>query len=515
MIELEMFGQDFTRKVVAWPKLEEVKTVLLGQDALFTSEIDVTLENVSGILSPGAGVNSAVVGVDWYGSPLRITRDNERATTVVHEYAFTNYSGVVTFRHNDSVSALGESVTPPAGTKIDGIKWELRKAGTPTGYVWCEIRGVSGVVPDGVLLAVSAKKRIEQLGGVLHSTETFWFPGGFTFGGQQYTIILRGDNTYDGVNYLQSSRDTTAPTYAGGRFLFETFGAWGSQVAWDMIFEMIAYDHITLFEGEVKNIETDSKTQTAKVTAENVFKKPAEALFIGSGTVVNAGAAMLAVAQSVLDDDQIDVGSFYRAGGRSRQGGATISYNYTSESATTVMDVLQQMAELTSITVFVQNNKLFAQSFQPYQGSESGLRGELNDSNVRKWGKHRQATDVFFNRVRVHYTVDDSIVREHTESIRKNKVIREDELASTDELSVHGIVSAIWFGDEYLARVAHNRGTIQLAGGKGIEDAQVGYRYPATQAEAGLTRYPITVIQVNRNLTTDDVALLGLELVAE
>lgn len=517
MIELSIFDQDFTRKVVAWPVLEEIKTVLLGQDALFTSEVDVTLENVSGLLSPGSGVSSMTVGVDWYGKSLRITRDDERATTVVHEYNFSNYNTVFGLRFNTDGQAVAQEVTPPQ-VKIDGIRIEIREvgAGTPVGFIWMEMQGTLGTgEPDGVVLARTPKYRAERLTGVLHDTWDYIFPGGFEFDGvSQYTFVVKSDVPIDPAHYMQIGIGPFPTTYSGGTYWRLRTGGW-SAVSRSLIFEMIAYDHITLFDGEVKNIEVDPKTQTAKVTAENVFKKPAEALYVGSGTAVNAGAAMLAVARSVLDDDQIDVGSFYRAGDRSRQGGATINYNYTIESTATVMGVLQQMAELTSITVFVQDNKLVAQSFQPYQGAEDGLRGELDDSNVRKWGKYRQATDVFFNRVTVGYTADLSVVRTHTESIRKNKVTRDNELASTDELSAHTITSAIWFGDEYLGRAAHNRATIQLAGGKGIADAQLGYRYPATQAEMGLSRFPVAVIQVNRNLTTEDVALMGLELVAE
>jgi len=513
--ELEVFGVDLTPKVTKWGTLEEVKNIQLGQGTLFTSEIEVELENVSGAFSPGPGASSLAVGSDWYGKPLTITRDDERNTSVVDEYAFTNYSVETFWRFNNNNQGVGQTVTPPA-RPFDLVDVELRKIGSPVGYVWAEWQGVSGGLPDGVIHAVSNRARAERLGNGLHDVQRFRFPQPIHPDGvTQYSLLIMSDVPVNTTNYLRLGRDATAPSYAGGAFLNLSNGVWSSFPGSDAIFELRAFEHITLFAGTIKDIIIDTRKKTAKMKAENIFKSLAETLFVGNGTAVNPGAALLSIASTALDDDLIDAESFTRAGQLARANSATITYRYEEGEKTTVMEILETIANLTSIIVYVHNNKLFAQAFQAYRGDESGLRFEIGDSLVRKWGKHKHDTNAFNNIVTVGYTVDDTVTRTDTESIRRNDIEREMQFDGSENLVANGVESAIWFGDQYLARAAQNRGMLMLSGGRKLSQVRLGERFPITQADMGLSRSPMEVIQVNRQLTTEDVDLTLVELVAQ
>ena len=514
MNEISFAGVDLTPRVVSWANLEEIKTILLGQASMFTSEISLTLSNLDGAFDPD-GPSSLIAGIDWYGTPFTITQDNERKTTVVHEYAFTNYSHEGLFRYNNLSQGIGQTVTPPA-RPFDCVDIELRKWGSPVGYVWLEWQGASAGLPDRVVHAVSNRVRAERLGTGLHDVQRFRFPQPIHPDGvSQYAWALMSDVPISTTNYIRIGWDQTAPTYAGGTLLRLESGAWVAYAGYDCLFELRAFDHIVLFEGVVTNIPAGEKKQDVVITAENVLKVVAETVFVGNGTAVNPAAAILGMLRTVLDDDDIDVASFTAAGEHARAAAASITYRYTDEDDTTIMAVIEAIANLCSLVVYAHDNKITCQRFRAYPGSEADLKFEITDSFVRRWGKFKYDVSSFDNAVAIGYTTDDLITRTNPESIRKNKVTRKAEFDGSDQLVASSQHSAIYFADRYLERASHRRAMLSVAGGKEFEDVRLGDRFPVTATGYRLSRFPMEAIRVNRKLGTEDVELTLVELVPQ
>lgn len=272
-------------------------------------------------------------------------------------------------------------------------------------------------------------------------------------------------------------------------------------------------DGVSIFEGLVKTVIPNPEEKTATVTAENIFAAPVATYYHGTDAAVNPAIAMLTIVRSALADEYINIHSFHYAAGAARRAGATINFTFSEGDEITVADAIQEIGDLASIAVYVQNNQIFARAFRPYQGSSSELKFPITDTIVREWGEFGWDNASFNNRVSVGYSIGPPelyVRREDVESWRLNgKEWRAHEYAAGDDVTAADLPSAQFFGDTYLQRASYRREKLSLVGGPELKAAaKLGDRFPVTQAEFGLVDTALETIEVRPRLGQDEIELL-------
>jgi len=270
----------------------------------------------------------------------------------------------------------------------------------------------------------------------------------------------------------------------------------------------VSVDGEVVFDGLVKNVRLSATGQTATIVSENILKRPAEATMSYATPGANPGDAMLGVlAAAGIAAEYVDAASFSRAGVPARQAGAKIVAAYAAGSSTGALSALQGIGDLASISVFVLNNRITARGFLPYEGSEAGLRYELNDGNVREWGDREFDTSAFNNRVSVGYPVGLFVVQDDLAARRSTGVVRNLDFPATGAVYAADRASAAFFAGVYLQRAAPRKMLLPIAGGREFANIVIGDRFPVTNARLGLSRFPMEAIEIRRSLDTEEVEL--------
>lgn len=274
----------------------------------------------------------------------------------------------------------------------------------------------------------------------------------------------------------------------------------------------IEVDGVAVYVGLVKNVRSNATKGTAVIVSENVIKRPAESVFTLSGAGVNPAQAMLAILRTTLAESQINSDSFDQAASPSLDASASINFDFPSGSNVTVLQAIQKISELSSISVFVYNQKVMARPFLPYQGSGAGLKFDLTEMNVREYGDFQYDTSAFNNRVQVGYPTNSYATLNDIDSQRKNGISREIQFSASDQAVAADLQSATFYGKLYLERASRRRGKMGLVGGKELRDTVIGDRFPVYSSKLGLSGFPVEAIEVHRSLDSDEVELSVVEL---
>lgn len=269
----------------------------------------------------------------------------------------------------------------------------------------------------------------------------------------------------------------------------------------------ILRDGRTIYEGFVKNIRTSPNEETADIVSENVLKKPAETVIVASALSANPAQAMLGFLRLVLEDSSINVTTFNQAGAQATNAGATIDYVFAQGDNVTVLQAIQLVSDLASISVFVKDNKVIARPFIPYQGDEAGLKFELNDSIVREWGELEFDNSAFNNKVAVGYPTDQFEILTDVESIKTNGITREIQFPADAKVAASDLTSARFFARLYIRRAAKRRQKLNIAGGEALKGTVIGDRFPVTSPDLGLVRSPMECIEVHQTLDGNEMEL--------
>lgn len=277
----------------------------------------------------------------------------------------------------------------------------------------------------------------------------------------------------------------------------------------------IKKDARTVYEGFVKDIRPNPTTKTASIISENVLKKPAETVISGQATLANPSQAMLSFIRQATPEANINPQTFDQAGAAATAAGATIDYNFPEGSSATVMQAIELISAVSSISVFVRDNKIIARPFIPFQGNEAGLKFEINDNIAREWGPLSYDNSAFNNEVAVGYPTDQFVVLRDNESIKKNGgTARRIDFPADEEVVSSNLTSARFFGRLYLERASKRRRKMTLAGGKELEGSVIGDRFPLTVPDLGLTRFPVEAIEVSETIDGEEVEMGVAELFA-
>lgn len=267
-------------------------------------------------------------------------------------------------------------------------------------------------------------------------------------------------------------------------------------------------DGRTIYEGLVKDVRVSANSQTATIVSENILKKPAETVINAQATGANPALAMLSFLRLTVPEGNIDARTFDQAAAPSGSAGATVDYAFGEGDNVTVLQAIQLTSELSSISVFVKDNRVIARPFIPYQGGEENFKPELNDATVREWGSFNWDNSSFNNRIRVGYPTDQTVLLEDTESIKTNgRTPRLIEFSEDEKVAASNLTSADFFGKLYLRRAAKRRTKLSVAGGKALNGTVIGDRFPATTPSLGLIRLPMECIEVHETIDGDETEL--------
>ncbi len=270
----------------------------------------------------------------------------------------------------------------------------------------------------------------------------------------------------------------------------------------------IIKDGRTIYEGFVTDIRPNANAQTSVLVSENILKKPAETVINTQATDANPSFAMLDFIRFAVPEENIDARTFDQAAAPSSTSGATIDYTFAEGDNITVMQGVQLVSELSSISVFVKDNKIIARPFVPYRGQEENFKQEVNDEIAREWGAFSWDNSSFNNRVSVGFPVDKTVLLEDTESIKINgRTPRLIEFSPEDNVVASNLTSAEFFGRLYLRRAAKRRTKLNVAGGKSVDGTVIGGRFPVTTTSLGLVRFPMECIEVHQTLDSDEIEL--------
>lgn len=263
----------------------------------------------------------------------------------------------------------------------------------------------------------------------------------------------------------------------------------------------------TLFTGLVKNINNDEGGSTATIVMENIFSKPSEQNLILSGTGVNPGVALLNFLITAGLDAFIDKDSFITAGGQAKAAGATIDFAFTTDKDTSVLDAIDQVSDLASISVIASKGIFRAQAFKAFQGGQSELREPLAPATVRDFLGMSRDQENFVNKVVMNFGASLVLERSDQASIVFNKVTRPVTLSFTDsdDITVPNEPSARFFSDQRLLRSSTRRELLGLINGPEHPNMKVGDRHPITSPYHGLISAAFEIIETHRTIGSDQI----------
>lgn len=384
---------------------------------------------------------------------------------------------------------LMHCVTPPHEVGLVDVKVKFGTAGDEeysgvliNGYTYFDI---PGPLPRAIIMGVDITQFVESFGGLEQIKDVLL----------ARATLLTSEMTIR----ILSFRDFAKPKGIGSLFAGLE---WYNQVL------QILQNNVVVYEGFVKNIRTNPNSQTADIVSENILKKPAESVINAAATLSNPSQAMLRFLRLVLDDSRINVASFNRAGDQAASAGATIDYTFSQGDNVTVLEAIRLVSDLSAISVFVVDNKIIARPFVPFQGNESGLKFEINDAIVREWGPLEFDNSSFNNKVAVGYPVDQFEVQTDEDSIRANgNITREIQFPADDKVVASNLTSARFFARLYLARASKRKAKLTIAGGKEFEGTVLGDRFPVSNPDLGLVRFPMECIEVHQTLDSDEIEL--------
>lgn len=116
---------------------------------------------------------------------------------------------------------------------------KLIRSGTPVGNYWFTIESNSGGVPSGVALATSRKYNagIHSTGTAHYIRIVFDTPATLSTA-TQYHLVMQGDYSVSGANYMAWRADTTAAGYASGSKAAYDGATWTNDTDDDFLFNM-------------------------------------------------------------------------------------------------------------------------------------------------------------------------------------------------------------------------------------------------------------------------------------
>lgn len=147
-------------------------------------------------------------------------------------------------RASNNTEIIGQSFTPTLTGPLNRVELYLKKIGSPTGNIWCEIHA------DGADPTVASQLGIDSATIDVSTVSSSYSYVAFDFTNidltlaTEYWILLYGDYTFSTSDGIVWGVDTSSPSYLGG-----IAGRWGNGSA--------AWEDISTFDGLFKTYHDD------------------------------------------------------------------------------------------------------------------------------------------------------------------------------------------------------------------------------------------------------------------
>ncbi len=174
----------------------------------------------------------------------------------IDTYATSNQSGSIT-QYTGNNEQVGLAITLASGQSLQGIKFYLKKVGTPPGVMQAKIFAGTGTVgtnglPTGSVLKTSLDVDASDL-TTSFSMVNFWFEEPYVASSGDICILLEY-KTGDSINNVIIGTDSSSPTHGSNVFATNTSNAsWAVDASQDLIFDLLkagpTVDSLMIYEG--------------------------------------------------------------------------------------------------------------------------------------------------------------------------------------------------------------------------------------------------------------------------
>jgi len=190
-------------------------------------------------------------------------------------------------RKTTADAAHGQKFTCVASGNILSVRLWLKRIGSPSGDVWVEIYADGADPQTGSLLGTSDTVAAGDIGTSFEKVYfDFQSPVAIT-ATTQYYIVVKGDWTIDGSNYLSNSYDNSENPYDGGTFWLKDSGTgWSEDANQDAWFEVL-----TDANGGAFDLDTSIGVHSLDALKGGNAPHVDDTIYIFAGAILAAGDA--------------------------------------------------------------------------------------------------------------------------------------------------------------------------------------------------------------------------------
>ena len=222
-----------------------IKGILVGDDY---NDLTNQMHEMKTNITTGLGVlklqhkGAVDIGLDF----MEYTSDGAAQAAYVSSEADvldqsqTLSNDMYSLRLDTNSVAFGQGIKV-TGEELTKVSLYINKVGSPTGDIWIEIQGDNGGVPNNSVISNGTSSTIDvSTVGTSSAWKDFTFPTNpYLTTGTQYHIVLKGDFTIDGSNYINWFMQDTNP-YTNGNIARYNGSTWiidGYATNWDACFK--------------------------------------------------------------------------------------------------------------------------------------------------------------------------------------------------------------------------------------------------------------------------------------
>lgn len=246
----------------------------------------------------------------------------------------------------------------------------------------------------------------------------------------------------------------------------------------------LTFDGDTVFQGYLRDVPCDKANRTATFVMQNVLGKPAETILPPltlSG--VSPGAAIVEAIYACGLQQYVNVGSIMAASSGAIAAGATVGVNIAAGSNTSLLAFLQQLENISSISLFTKNGLITGKVFKPYPGNGASLKQPIGPAQMRDFTRREGAWQAYNNQVTMTWGSEQVWVSQDQADVGQTHNVRNYPLdvQSGSVVSVENQASAAYFSQLIVQRCSPMPVTFTCTAGKPFLDVQVGDRFPVTE----------------------------------
>lgn len=200
--------------------------------------VDITASGANGLDTGSEGASRWYSIWAIYNGTTKAGLLHREKDYLLDENFSTTDDGAHALRDNSARTKLNQGFQIDTAGPLAFVDVKLLKTGSPTGNYWFTIESNSGGVPSGTALATSDKYDVSRL-----TTTAGWVripfrtPASLS-AATQYHLVLQGDFTISGANYMSWRADTSAAGYTRGSKAAYDGATWTNDTDDDFMFKI-------------------------------------------------------------------------------------------------------------------------------------------------------------------------------------------------------------------------------------------------------------------------------------